>query len=117
MSAFEVYVNGRRVCTAALQGDGVLTTFVTFFRGAGRKGKRVQEAILSIGRLASGSQTHAEWLPRNLKVGDEVRVVLSSKKRGDVPKSKRRESKAKREQREREYVQKRAREFGWKISK
>src|SRR5215204_393970 len=112
MSAFEVYVNGRRVCTAVLQRDGVLTTFVTFFRGVGAKGRRVEDATLSVGRLASGSQTHADWLPRNLKVGDEVRVVFSAKKLGDAPKSMRRESKAKREQREREYVEKRAREFG-----
>ena len=70
MSAFEVYVNGRRLCTAALQSDGVLTTMLTFFRGAGPKGKRVEEAKLTVGSLVSDSQTFLDWLPRNISVGE-----------------------------------------------
>lgn len=117
MSAFEIYVNDRHLCTAALQRDGALTAMVTFFRGVGPKGRRIEETKLSVVGFISDSETFLDWLPRGVDFDGEVKIVFTSKKRGDAPKARRRESKTVREQQEKDYIEKRARDFGWTIMK
>ena len=75
MSAFEIYINSRRLCTAALQSDGVLTTMLTFFRGAGPAGKRLEEAKLinlSLTTLAKVINALTETRPTHAPFRDSV---------------------------------------------
>ena len=80
MIAFEVLVNGTRLCVAGIGESGVLTSMVVFAAGQ----RLVDESSsaeergtkhLRIGgwkKTADDSSRQCEWLKRTLSVGDEV---------------------------------------------
>src|ERR1700686_3917331 len=57
MRAFEVSVNGEKLCLAGIGDDGVLTTIVTW---AGRQGDR--DLFLQVGGLISRTKEHVHWI-------------------------------------------------------
>ena len=83
MTAFEICINGKRVCTAGLNEPGVVTSIVSWLRGVPRgKGPRSAERTdIRIGGLNSRTGAHFTWLNRSLRVRDEVkiRVVVKTK--------------------------------------
>jgi len=116
MTAFEVSLNGRKKCTAGVNEAGVVVSAITWARGDGRK--RVFEDLdFRVSGLISRTHTHVDWFHRQLKAGDEVKIVVVEKAKIDRPKKRRTESKASREKRERDLVEKKAAKFGWKIVK
>jgi len=66
MRAFEVHLNGKRLCVAGFEGGGVLNTIVNNITGHGR------DPILElrIGGLESATAEHVDWHSANLSVGD-----------------------------------------------
>ncbi len=76
MIAFEVSVNGKHLCLAGIEGDGVLHVSVVHSR---RVGKEVPPFWVHVGGLANNE--HLRWITgdgrRKLKVGDtlEIKVV------------------------------------------
>jgi hypothetical protein len=117
MTAFEIYLNGRKVCTAGLNGAGVVMPTITWFLGEGPRRKRSEELAFHVSGLVSRTRTHLTWAHRPLKIGDEVRIVVAKKSKVDAPKKKRRESKAHRLKRERDYIEKKIAEYGWTVTK
>jgi len=107
MIAFEVSLNGKRVCVAGAEDLGVLSAHVT---ALGKLGKRTVpyrpdetsgEIHYSIGGLTSRpkplADVHLRWQSdRQLKVGDVVSVRVIETKKADRASSR---SKAKRTQR------------------
>ena len=82
MRAFEVSVNGDRVCTAGMVERGVLSAHVTWLhqRPDAEYQPDAETLELAVGGLASdpsGPEEHRTWLRRPLRVGDviELRVV------------------------------------------
>jgi hypothetical protein len=71
MRAFEVYLNGKRLCVAGIADDGVLTTIIDHVLGHGRNEQHVR-----IGGLNSTTGEHVIWKRKRLKTGDEVRVRI-----------------------------------------
>jgi hypothetical protein len=87
MTAFEIRVNGKKVCTAGLSEPGVVSSIVSWVRGVPRgKGRRATERThIHIGGLNSRTETHYTWLTRDLQIGDEVRIKVVAKAKADRP--------------------------------
>jgi hypothetical protein len=80
MHAFEVFVNGKKVCVAGIGNDGVLTAIITHapFR-------RRRESRLRVGGLISPLDEHVSWVEAMLRPGDEVRVKVVETEIVDKP--------------------------------
>ena|ERR1700722_11928546 len=80
MQAFEVFVNGKKVCVAGIGNDGVLTTIITHapFR-------RRRETRLRVGGLISPADEHVDWVESMLRAGDEVHVRIIETETVDRP--------------------------------
>jgi hypothetical protein len=87
MTAFEIRINGEKVCTAGLNEPGVVTSIVSWLRGV----PKAKDAISSehidirIGGLNSRTDTHLTWLTRTLQIGDEVKIKVLAKAKVDKP--------------------------------
>jgi hypothetical protein len=75
MKAFEVYVNGERVCTAGIGPDGVLSAILSWV-GSGRRGGPDGHLDFSVGGLDSRTDEYVRWAVPELRVGDEVSVLV-----------------------------------------
>lgn len=116
MTAFEIYLNGRKTCTAGLGQAGVVISSLIWASG-GPQDLRRDDLEFRVGGYVSRTATHLSWCNRRLKSGDEIKVVVVKSAKADRPKTRRVESEATRTRREREYVEKKAAEFGWTITK
>jgi hypothetical protein len=79
MIAFDVYLNGEKVCTAGNNDLTSLTATVNFFP---KRYKHDQlSPTLTVGGVVSKPEEFLDWVHRELRVGDrvEVKVVESSK--------------------------------------
>jgi len=119
MIAFEVHVNGRKVCSAG-EGDlGVLTAGLAW-RGPQpyqKGGRSVPEYLrLDVGGLANSGE-HLRWLARKLKLGDVVSIKVVEVDSADKPRERQRSNPASDLRRKKEYVSRMAKQFGWKIKK
>jgi hypothetical protein len=117
MIAFEVYLNGERICTAGVGDLGVLTSSLAW-RGAQpyqKGGPTVAEYLrLYVGGLAnSGDQLR--WLDRKLKRGDVVSIKVVEADSPDKPRERQHPSPATDLRRRKQYVRRMAKQFGWKI--
>ena len=110
MRAFEVYVNGKRLCVAGIGDDGVLNTMVDHVVGNGRN-----ELYLRVGGLISPTNEHVLWRSQRLKIGDEVRVKIVETASVDRPKERHRRDPEKELTAKKRYVREMAREFGWQV--
>ena len=119
MLAFDYYVNGKKLCTAGINGAGVVATHIDLVRGVStkKKIKPLEDLHLHVGGLHSRTRTHVTWLHRELKIGDSVRIDLVETKKVDRPNKKKPESAATRKRREQDYVLKKASSWGWTIQK
>jgi hypothetical protein len=116
MLTFEVHLNGKKVCTAGIGEPGVLTSIVTWVLGDGHgrpKGK--EELDIRVGGLVSRTEEHLDWLRRRLQRGDEISIRVVDAGAADRARRSRRESPAERRTREKAYVRRMARQFGWKV--
>ena len=121
MPAFQVYLNGKKVSTAGVGDLGVLSAHVTWVRRKGehtraKKPDSVEEELgLHIGGLVTPTEEHVRWLDRDLKAGDEVRIVVVDDAKVDRPRSRERRDPAKDLRSQKRYVRALAKKFGWKI--
>ena len=81
MRAFEVSVNGEKLCLAGIGVDGVLTTIVNW---AGRQGEG--SFFLEVGGLISHTKEHVHWISQKpLSVGDNIQVKIIETDATDNP--------------------------------
>jgi hypothetical protein len=75
MKAFVIRVNGKRLCTAGIGPNGVLTAIVDWVSGGSR---RTAEGHFGfhVGGLDSRTQEHVDWQTPELQVGDKVTVEI-----------------------------------------
>ena len=75
---FEVIFNGRRLCTAGIEGDGVLGVGLDRVKHSGQE----PQYSLHVGGLGSfgpetGRQEHVSWpVPESIGIGDEITIRL-----------------------------------------
>jgi len=79
MRAFEIYVNGERLCLAGVSDASVLTAIMDY---VGRDKERLH---LHVGGLLIPQEEHVRWQDRDLAVGDEIRIRIVESDKVDAP--------------------------------
>ena len=80
MLAFELSVNGQRLCIASTATNSVLSTVMTWVK------HRPDRVDFNVGGLdAADSAQHTAWRTPRLAVGDEVRIRLIDTDSFDQP--------------------------------
>jgi hypothetical protein len=121
MPAFQVSLNGKKLCTAGVGDHGVLHSMVTWVRRKGeqtrtkRPGSVEEELTLTVGGLITPKAEHVDWADRPLKVGDEVTVKIVGATKTDRPRTRRRNDLALDLRAKKKHCRMLAKEFGWKI--
>jgi hypothetical protein len=111
MRAFEVSLNGKKLCLAGIGDDGVLTTIVNWVTGEG-----IADLFLEVGGLVSFADEHVSWIKQKpLQVGDSIKVKIVEAKSVDNPTRRRRTHPAERLRAQKRYVREMAKKLGWKI--
>jgi hypothetical protein len=110
MRAFEVQLNGERLCTAGVGEDGALTAIVDHVRTSGRN-----ELQLTVSGLVHSIDEHVTWRSRRLRVGDEVTVKVVEAARVDTPRRRVRRDPEEERRVQEEYVREIAGQLGWTI--
>lgn len=81
MRAFEVLVNGEKLCVAEIGDGGVLSTIVNLVVHHGDGGFSV-----NVGGLISETKEHVNWVSQKpLHVGDDVQVRIVEADAIDTP--------------------------------
>jgi hypothetical protein len=121
MPVFHIHLNGKMIKTAGVGDLGVLGAHVTWVRRTGehtlaKKPDSVEEELtLHVGGIVTPAQETVRWLDRNLKVGDEVRIIIGEDSKVDRPRSRERRDRVKDLRSQKQYVRAMAKKFGWKI--
>jgi hypothetical protein len=110
MTAFEIYLNGKKLCVAGTGDDGVLSAIVDCVSRS-----REYRLELAVGGLVSAKQNHLRWENRVLQVGDEVIVRIVETAKVDPPQNIDHHDPAKELEAQKQYVKNAANKFGWKI--
>jgi hypothetical protein len=80
MIAFNVYLNGNKLCTAGVGDDGVVSTDVSWMRRTGdrRKPNTPEEHLtIDVGGIDGTAGEYVRWQEsRILQVGDEIRIKI-----------------------------------------
>ena len=82
MRAFQVVLNGKRICLAGIGEDGVLSAIITHVPFRKRR-----ETRLHVGGLLLPQHEHVRWQQKKLRLGDEVRLRIVEKKSVDAPRT------------------------------
>lgn len=81
MKAFEVLVNGEKLCVAGIENDGSLTTIVNFSVHHGNGG-----FFVDVGGFNAITKNHVHWVSQKpLRVGDDVQVRIVETEAVDSP--------------------------------
>lgn len=118
MLAFEIYINGRKRCTAGIRGPCVLTAVLSWIlRERASRGRKRKELHLGVGGLVSHSDEFLQWWQRDVRPGDEVSIRIIEATKVDKPRKtwRKRATPAQIKQRKQAYVRRLAKELGWKI--
>jgi hypothetical protein len=110
MKAFDVRLNGNRLCVAGIGEDGVMTTVINHVIGHGH-----DELSLRVGGLLSPIEEHVTWKRLSLEVGDKVEVRIIEAEAIDRPKERFRGDSKQDERNSRAYAKALAKKYGWKI--
>ena len=110
MRAFEVSLNGKRLCLAGIENDGALTAIANHVV---RRGKA--KMWLSVGGLISRTDELVSWPNQKLRVGDEIKINILETVSADNPETRRRRDPAQELRAQKKYVRTMARKLRWKI--
>jgi hypothetical protein len=111
MRAFEVSLNGKKLCLAGVGNHGVLTAIVNWVTDESRG-----DLFLQVGGLVSPSDEHVSWEnQRPLRTGDTIEVKIIDAESVDAPKKHKRASRTQRFEQQKRYVREMAKQLGWTI--
>ncbi len=117
MIAFEVRLNGKKICTAGVGNLGVLSACMSW-RGSQpyeRGGSPVPEYLrLDVGGLTA-LREDVRWIDRKIKSGDMVTIKVVEAPKADKPRKRKHPNPAEDLRRQRKYVRRMAKRWGWKI--
>ena len=115
MKAFQVHLNGKKLCVAGFsEHDVVLTAIVDYVSGDGR-----DELALSVGGLITPKGEYVRWVGRRrLRSGDEVNVKIIDAQSADSPRERhtRANMPTPNLRQQKQYVRQMAKKFGWTVS-
>lgn len=116
MLALEVHLNGKRRCLAGIAEDGVVSAIISWVgRGRPERGLPKEDVSLRVGGLDSVHREHMDWLQEDLAAGDDVRIRVVDVVKADRPIKGSRRPVGNTSRRQKSYVRRMAKQFGWKI--
>jgi hypothetical protein len=120
MRAFALYLNGKKIGTAGIGVDGVLSATITLVSGKSQptspKRRVASEQIgVALGGLNTETDEHLRWSQRPLRVGDEVCIKVIETESVDIPRHRQRRNRTQELRQQKTYVRQMAKRFGWKI--
>ena len=116
MTAIEIHVNGKKQCVAGIACDGVVSAILSWIGRGDEHPKLPREDIsLRVSGLDSKRDEHMDWITRDMKVGDEIVLRVVDVQKSDAPKKKSRTPASETRRRQKAYVRRMAKQFGWKI--
>jgi hypothetical protein len=110
MRAFEVHLNGKRLCVAGIDGDCVMNVIVNHVVGHGRN-----ELWLDVGGLINATEEYVRWKAPHLKLGDKVALKIVEADIVDKPVKRFRTDSKQDERLSKAYVRTVAKKYGWKV--
>ena len=111
MRAFEVHLNGSKLCLAGIDGQGVLSTIVSSVIG-----ERGADLFLEVGGLVSATREHVDWVNQKpLSIGDEIRVKIVETASVDDPVKRRTPDSAEDLTSRKAYIRAMAKQLGWTL--
>lgn len=122
MIAFEIEINGRKLCRAGINAEfGILTSILSWAkRDISQLSKEVkakvpeEELKLTVGGHISYSKDdyeNVQWLGRELKPGDQIKIKIIETNEADEPKTKKRSDPEFVEVQKRKYFEKLKKEY------
>jgi hypothetical protein len=76
MRAYEVFLNGKRLCVAGVGNDGYISAYITY--------RSEPEATwINVMGLINRKKLYVRWTQRNLRTGDEVLLRVVDRKSVD----------------------------------
>jgi hypothetical protein len=112
MKALQVHLNGRKLCVAGLNEQGVLTAIVSYASVHGE-----DLLSLSVGGLISSKEEHVRWVEGGkLRTGDEIQVKVIEVEYADSPQRRNRRNPADDLRKRKRYVREMAKKFGWTVT-
>jgi len=116
MLALEVHINGKRRCLAGIANDGVVSAILSWVgRGNPERGLPKEDMSIQVGGLDSERREHMDWLQQELAAGDDVRIRVVDVPKVDRPIKGSRRPVDDGNRRQKAYVRRMAKQFGWKI--
>jgi hypothetical protein len=109
MHAFEIHLNGKRLCLAGIGNDGVLTAMASW---VGRDGKGF---FLEVGALNPPDEDVMWIRQKPLRAGDQLHIKILEATSVDEPVARHRMDPVKKVKAQQDYVRMMAKKFGWKI--
>jgi hypothetical protein len=123
MRTFEVLLNGKKLCTAGVGDDGVLTAIVSSVHRRGEAASREDSGAgkvglrLDVGGLITSTAEQVRWQSRRLHVGDEIRIRIGEAALASKPHRRESTDPAFVAKAEGKYLENAAMRLGWKIVK
>ncbi len=109
MRAYEVFLNGKRLCLAGIGKHGYVSVYITYI-------SEQSETEIDIVGLVASKKQYVRWTRRPLRTGDEVRIKIVDRKTVDkFNKIGRVDSPDRVVELQKRMVRKMAKEFGWDI--
>src|SRR2546429_515815 len=113
MRAYEVFLNGERLCLAGIAGEGSLTIEITDW-----KPNEMDDPRLDVRGFEDLTREFLTWTSALLRLGDEVRLRVLESSSVDEPKERRRqqfEVSAEELEERKTYLRAAAEKFGWTV--
>ena len=88
MIAFEIYINGKKRCTAGIGDLGVLSSILSWRGRQPDSSGAVPDSdslVLDVGGFESTSRQHSRWLEQDICVGDEISIRVIETDQADKP--------------------------------
>ena len=113
MLAFEIYLNGQKLCRAGIGNSGVLSAIVAARMATGI---RNESLFLNIGGLINPEGKHVSWIDqKGLAVGDKIQINIVEADSVDEHRRRDPADDARLRQVKEDQVRRSAKELGWKL--
>jgi hypothetical protein len=109
MRAFEISINGERLCLAGASNASVFTAIIEYL------GRDEEHLHLHVGGLLIPEQEHITWQDSSLSVGDDVRIRILESDKIDAPTERSRINPKQDIEAQKRCVRMMAKKFDWKI--
>lgn len=113
MKAFDVHLNGKKLCTSGFSERNVVLTAIVDYVGPGE-----DLLALTVGGLICPKEEHVRWVHCKLRIGDEVKLKIVEADSADEPQERfsRKDMPTPNERQQKQYVRQMAKKFGWTVT-